>query len=94
VRKRKYLNGRNPDITIWKGKDRYQAIGGISLGKFFVLHGASNAPADLLPAMPPIIFRGNPTATKLTSQKQIFLPKVINKMTKTIVPAGTAAVTL
>ena len=56
-----YLNGKKPDITIWKGSDLYQGIGGISRGKFFVLHGASNDPAVRRPAIPPIIERGNPT---------------------------------
>jgi hypothetical protein len=36
-------------------------MGGISLGKFFVRQGASNGPEDLLPAIPPTMFNGNPT---------------------------------
>jgi len=43
----------------------YHDIGGISLGMFFVLHGALKLPAQFLPKIPPRIVRGKPTATEI-----------------------------
>ena len=42
----------------------YHAIGGISLGMFFVLHGASKLPAQFLPKIPPRMVKGKPTETE------------------------------
>lgn len=41
----------------------YHDIGGISLGMFFVLHGALKLPAQFLPKIPPRMVRGKPTET-------------------------------
>ena len=42
----------------------YHDIGGISLGMFFVLHGALKLPAQFLPKIPPRMVRGKPTETE------------------------------
>jgi hypothetical protein len=55
------LNGKKPAMTICTGACLYQGIGGISLGKFFVLQGAWKGPAILRPVIPPKTVRGKPT---------------------------------
>ena len=50
----------------------YHAIGGISLGMFFVLHGASKLPAQFLPKIPPRMVKGKPTKTEKTKQNNTF----------------------
>ena len=42
----------------------YHAIGGISLGIFFVLQGALKPAAQFLPNIPPRMVRGKPTEIK------------------------------
>ena len=47
----------------------YHGIGGISLGIFFVLHGALKLLAQFLPKIPPRMVRGKPTETKQNNNK-------------------------
>lgn len=48
------------------------AIGGISLGMFFVLHGALKLPAQFLPKIPPRMVKGKPTENRKTKQTTHF----------------------
>lgn len=50
----------------------YHAIGGISLGMFFVLHGALKLPAQFLPKIPPRMVKGKPTENRKTKQTTHF----------------------
>lgn len=50
----------------------YHAIGGISLGMFFVLHGALKLPAQFLPKIPPRMVKGKPTETEKPKQNNTF----------------------
>ena len=49
--------------TIENYNKYYQGFDGISLGIFFVLHGASNPDVQFLPKIPPRTVNGNPTKT-------------------------------